>query len=42
VCFNVTRDVMAMRGQGKSLVEIRRVIDGKYKGTPTPTPYPGG
>ncbi len=32
---------MAMRTQGKSLVEIRRVIDGKYPGaTPTPTPYP--
>jgi hypothetical protein len=30
---------MAMRKQGKSLIEIRRIIDGKYRGTPTPTPY---
>jgi hypothetical protein len=31
-----------MRKQGKPLVEIRRVIDGKYRGVPTPTPYPKG
>jgi len=31
---------MDMRGAGKSLVETRRAIDGKYRGTPTPTPYP--
>jgi hypothetical protein len=31
-----------MRKQGKSLVEVRRVIDGKYRGTPTSTPYPKG
>jgi hypothetical protein len=29
-----------MRANGTSLVEVRRVIDGKYRGTPTPTPYP--
>jgi hypothetical protein len=29
-----------MRGEGKSLLDVRRAIDGKYGGTPTPTPYP--
>jgi len=29
-----------MRKQGKSLVEVRRAIDGKYRGAPTPTAYP--
>jgi hypothetical protein len=29
-----------MRSQGKTLVEVRRTIDGKYQGVPTPTPYP--
>jgi hypothetical protein len=29
-----------MRGQGTSLLEVRRAIDAKYGGTPTPTPYP--
>jgi hypothetical protein len=33
---------MTMRKAGKPLLEIRRVIDGKYRGTPTPTPYPKG
>jgi hypothetical protein len=33
---------MAMREKGTPLREIRRVIDGKYRGTPTPTPYPNG
>jgi hypothetical protein len=33
---------MTMRAAGKSLLEVRRVIDGKYRGTPTPTPYPKG
>ncbi len=33
---------MAMRAQGKSLVEVRRIIDGKYRGKPTPTPLPKG
>jgi hypothetical protein len=31
-----------MRRQGKSLIEVRRVIDGKYQGVPTPPPYPEG
>jgi hypothetical protein len=42
VCLDVTRDVMAMRGQGKSLVEVRHFVDGKYRGRPTPTPHPKG
>jgi hypothetical protein len=33
---------MTMRGQGKSLGDVRRIIDGKFRGTPTPTPYPKG
>jgi hypothetical protein len=40
VCLDVTRDVTTMRGQGKSLVDVRRAIDAKYRGAPTPTPYP--
>jgi hypothetical protein len=32
--------VTAWRSEGASLVEVRRRIDGKYSGTPTPTPYP--
>ncbi len=31
---------MAMRGQGKPLLDVRRAIDAKYHGIPTPTPYP--
>lgn len=31
-----------MRSRGKGLVEVRRVIDSKYRGVPTPTPYPKG
>ena len=31
-----------MRNQGKALIEVRRAIDAKYRGTPTPTPYPKG
>jgi hypothetical protein len=31
-----------MLRQGKSLIEVRRVIDSKYQGVPTPTPYPKG
>jgi hypothetical protein len=34
--------VTALRGQGKSLPDVRRAIDAKYEGTPTPTPYPKG
>jgi hypothetical protein len=33
---------MMMRQAGKPLLEVRRAIDGKYRGTPTPTPYPKG
>jgi hypothetical protein len=33
---------MAMRGAGKPLAEVRKTIDGKYRGTSTPTPYPKG
>jgi hypothetical protein len=40
VCLDVTRDVTRMRGQGTPLIEVRRAIDAKYRGTPTPTPYP--
>jgi hypothetical protein len=40
VCLDVTRDVTRMRGQGTPLLEVRRAIDAKYRGTPTPTPYP--
>jgi hypothetical protein len=40
--LNITRDVVAMRSAGKSLVDVRKVIDGKYHGMPTPTPYPKG
>jgi len=29
-----------MRGESKPLIEVRRAIDAKYTGTPTPTPYP--
>jgi len=31
-----------MRAEGRPLAEVRRAIDGKYQGTPTPTPYPKG
>jgi len=31
---------MTMRASGKSLPDVRQAIDAKYKGTPTPTPYP--
>jgi hypothetical protein len=29
-----------MRSEGKSLLEVRHAIDAKFRGTPTPTPYP--
>jgi hypothetical protein len=29
-----------MRSEGTPLVEVRRRIDAKYPGKPTPTPYP--
>jgi hypothetical protein len=31
---------MQMRSQGRSLLEVRQLIDGKYRGAPTLTPYP--
>jgi hypothetical protein len=31
---------MTMRAAGTSLREVRRTIDGTYRGKPTPTPYP--
>ena len=40
MCLDVTRDVTRMRGQGTPLFEVRRAIDARYRGTPTPTPYP--
>jgi len=40
LCLDVTRDVTRMRSEGKSLLDVRRAIDAKYRGTPTPTPYP--
>jgi len=42
VCLNITRDVVAMRSAGRSLVEVRKAIDGKYHGILTRTPYPKG
>jgi hypothetical protein len=33
---------MEMRAAGKPLAEVRKVIDGKYRGSRTPTPYPHG
>jgi len=38
--LDITRDVMAMRGAGKPLGEVRKAIDANYRGIPTPTPYP--
>jgi len=29
-----------MRAKGMSLFDVQRVIDAKYRGMPTPTPYP--
>jgi len=40
--LNITRDVITMRSAGKPLVAVRKFIDGKYRGIPTPTPYPKG
>jgi hypothetical protein len=31
---------MAARRRGRSLAEARRAIDAKYRGEPTPTPFP--
>jgi hypothetical protein len=42
ICIGITRDVMKMIGQGKSLKEMRAQIDRTYSkfGPPTPTPVP--
>jgi hypothetical protein len=40
--LNITRDVITMRSAGQPLVEVRKIIDTKYHGIPTPTPYPKG
>jgi hypothetical protein len=42
MCLDITRDVMTMRRAGRPLPDARRMIDGRYRGTPTPTPYPKG
>jgi hypothetical protein len=31
---------MAVRKRGRSLIEARRAVDAKYRGKPTPTPFP--
>jgi len=42
LCLDITRDVMQMKSEGKSLAAIRAAIDEKYLGfgpaTPTPRP----
>ena len=40
--MDITRDVMRMKAEGKSLAIIRAAIDEKYLryGTATPTPRP--
>ena len=43
MCLGVTRDVMRMLHEGRSLRDIRVAIDNKYADTiefATPTPYP--
>lgn len=38
--MDITRDVMRLKGEGKTTVEIRAYIDGQYAryGPPTATP----
>jgi hypothetical protein len=40
--MDITRDVMRLKQEGKTLAETRREIDRKYLrfGAPTPTPVP--
>jgi hypothetical protein len=40
--MDITRDVMRLKREGKSLAEIRRYVDATYLkfGPPTPTPPP--
>jgi len=42
LCLDITRDVMRMKTEGKSLPDIRTAIDEKYLrfGPATPTPRP--
>jgi len=42
ICIGITRDVMKMIDQGKSLKEMRTQIELTYSkfGPPTPTPVP--
>jgi len=42
VCLDITRDVMRMKAEGKSLAAMRAAIDEKYLrfGPATPTPRP--
>lgn len=45
ICLGVTRDVMALHAEGKSLAEIRHAIEARYEprfGHGTPTPLPPG
>ena len=46
LCQEVVRDTMKQLGQGRSLADIRRAIDARYrdradKATPTPLPPEG-
>jgi len=40
--MDITRDVIRMKAEGKSLAQIRAAIDARYLkfGPPTPTPRP--
>ena len=40
--MDITRDVMRMKAEGKSVAQIRAAIDATYLkfGPPTPTPRP--
>nr|WP_269082504.1 PCYCGC motif-containing (lipo)protein [Aneurinibacillus tyrosinisolvens] len=43
-CMNIAVESIQMKQQGKSILEIRKYIDNKYKegyAKPTPTPMPG-
>jgi Protein of unknown function with PCYCGC motif len=42
VCLDITRDVMRLKSEGKSMPDIRTAIDAKYLrfGPTTPTPRP--
>lgn len=40
MCLDITRDVMRMKGEGKTLATIRAAIDEKYLGFGPATPSP--